>query len=99
MPQGASPATFYVYGQTSEDPTDHWYEFLDDGQTGAEIDENTITLFLTDAQRGDNVLTKDRKIVSLWAPGYPTGTERAYNPDTDSATGSGSSSCFVECLP
>ena len=62
LPQGASPDTFYIYGPTSDNPIDHGYEFLDDGQTGAEIEENRITLYLTDGKRGDNVLTKDRRL-------------------------------------
>ena len=32
----------------------HWYEFLFDGTTGAEINENIITLHFVDGNRGDN---------------------------------------------
>ena len=100
LPQGISPDTFYIYGQTSENPIDHWYEFLDNGQTGAEIDENRITLYLTDGKRGDNGLTKDRMIISLGAPGYiSTGIERNYKPDVDSTSSNGGSGCFIDCLP
>ena len=97
LPQGVSPDTFYFYGQTSENRTDHWYEFLDNGQTGAEINGNRITLFLTDARRGDSVLTKDSMVISLGGIGFISdGTERAYN--TDSSTSSGGSACFLDCL-
>ncbi len=97
LPQGVSPDTFYIYGQTSENRTDHWYEFLDNGQTGAEINGNRITLFLTDARRGDSVLTKDRKVISLGGIGFISdGTERAYN--TDSSSSSGGNACFLDCL-
>ncbi len=100
LPQGAFPDTFYIYGPTPENPTNHWHEFLDNGQTGAEIEGNSITLFLTDGQRGDTVLTKDRMVVILGGPGYiSTGTERDYSPDTDSSSSSGGSACFVDCLP
>ncbi|MFC1876761.1 choice-of-anchor U domain-containing protein [Thermodesulfobacteriota bacterium] len=99
LPQGASPDTFYIYGQTSENPIDHWYEFLDDGQTGAEIEENRITLYLTDGKRGDNTLTRNRMIISLGGPGYISdGTERDTNSGGDSTTDSASSGCFVSCL-
>jgi len=97
LPQGVSPDTFYIYGQTSENLTDHWYEFLDNGETGAEINGNSITLFFTDARRGDSVLTKDSMVISLGGIGFISdGTERAYN--TDSSTSSGGSACFLDCL-
>ena len=97
LPQGVSPDTCYAYGQTSENHTDHWYEFLDNGQTGAEINGNSITLFLTDARRGDSVLTKDSMVISLGGIGFIfDGTERANN--TDSSNNSGGNACFLDCL-
>ncbi len=100
LPQGASPDTLYIYGPTSDNPSDHWYEFLDNGETGAEIDENIITLFLTDGKRGDNILTKDRMVFNLGAPGYiSTGIERDFNSGDDSTSSSGGSACFIDCLP
>ena len=43
--------------------TDHWYEFLYDGQTGAVIVGNTITLDFVDGHRGDDDLTANGMIV------------------------------------
>ena len=68
LPEGTLPDTYYVYGSTPENETARWYEFMDDGETGAEIDGNVITLFLADALRGDNVLTQDGLIMALDGP-------------------------------
>lgn len=43
--------TYYKFGKTLANPTDHWYEF-----SGAVISGNTITLTLTDGGAGDNDL-------------------------------------------
>ncbi|MGB5339609.1 MAG: peptidylprolyl isomerase, partial [Gammaproteobacteria bacterium] len=56
LPVAAAPATFYIYGPTADDATDHWYEFLFDGTTGAEISDNVITLHFVDGARGDSDL-------------------------------------------
>jgi hypothetical protein len=47
LPVGANPTTYYKYGPTPNDPTNHWYEFMYDAQTqtGAEINGNVITAF------------------------------------------------------
>jgi len=70
LPNGATPDTYYKYGQTQANPTDHWYEFLYDNQTGAEITNNVITLNFVDALRGDDVLTQDSMVIDLGAPGF-----------------------------
>ena len=89
LPEGAAPTTYYKYGKTPDNPEDHWYEFLYDGQTGAEIEGNVITLHFVDGQRGDDNLTVDHKILDLGAPGF-----------SEAATGSGNggSSCFIGSL-
>ena len=61
--------TFYKYAPTAADPTDHWYDFLYDGQTGAEINGNVVTLHLVDGLRGDGDLIADGKIVEPGSPG------------------------------
>ena len=59
----ANITTYYKYGPTPNDPDDHWYEFLYDTQTGAEIDGNLVTLHFVDGQRGDGDLVADGRIV------------------------------------
>ena len=70
LPSGVEPDTYYKYGQTQANQTDHWYEFLYDTQTGAEINGNVITLNFMDALRGDDVLTQDSMVIDLGAPGF-----------------------------
>ena len=42
--------------QTPNDAINHWYEFLYDGETGAKINGNVITLYFVDGKRGDDDL-------------------------------------------
>lgn len=64
------PLTYWKYGPTLADPTDHWYDFSFDPQTGtgAEIISNTITLHFVDGQRGDSDLQANGQISD---PGGP----------------------------
>lgn len=87
LPGGAMPDTYYKYGMTPDNSSDHWYEFLYDGEKGAEINGNVITLHFTDALTGDDVLVQDGQIVDLGGPGFTTNNG-----------GDGSSSCFIESL-
>ena len=71
LPSDVTVETFYKYGPTTADPNPHWYEFLYDGTTGAEIAGNTITLHLVDGQRGDDDLAANGVIVDPGAPAAP----------------------------
>jgi predicted phosphodiesterase len=68
LPVGEEVDTYYKYGPTPNDPSGHWYEFLNDGSTGAEIDENLITLHFIDGDRGDDDLVNDGTIVDVGGP-------------------------------
>jgi uncharacterized repeat protein (TIGR01451 family) len=61
--------TYYNFGLTVSDPSDHWYEFLFDGTTGAEVISDTVVLHLVDGARGDGDLQANSQIVGLGAPG------------------------------
>lgn len=69
LPPGTVAATYFKYGPTPENPDPHWYEFLFDGTTGAEISGNVIALHLVDGQRGDDDLVANGIIIDLGAPG------------------------------
>jgi len=95
LPEGALPTTYYVYGKTLDNPSDHWYEFLFDAQTqtGAKISGNVITLHFVDGLRGDDDLTVNNGIIhTLGAPGFDT-SNQSNNADQD-GDGSGSG-CFI----
>ena len=70
LPNGVKPGTYYKYGQTPTIQTDHWYEFMYDEQTGAEINENIIILHFIDALRGDDELIQDSMAIDLGGPGF-----------------------------
>ena len=67
--EGEAPQTYYKYGPTPDTPVDHWYDFSYDGETGAEvIDETTMVLHFCDGKRGDSDLTVNGQISD---PGGP----------------------------
>jgi len=91
LPVDANPNTYYKYGPTPDDPTNHWYEFMYDDQTltGAEITGNVVTLHFVDGQRGDDDLTANGTIVDQGGPG----TTSTSNSKTSSSSGGGG--CFI----
>ena len=88
LPDGMSAETYYKYGPIPGNPDPHWYEFMWDGTTGAQINGSVITLTFVDAQRGDDVLVPDGMIVDLGGPGVAV----SGNPSGGGGSGGG---CFV----
>ena len=68
LPEGVAPTTYYKFGPTTDNPQGHWYEFMYDGETGAEINGNLVTLHFVDGQRGDSDLAVNGVIVDPGAP-------------------------------
>ena len=64
FPTDGMRASFYNFGPTPDNPAPHWYEFLFDGTTGAEILGNRVILHFVDGQRGDHDLTVNGVIVT-----------------------------------
>lgn len=87
LPDGANSETYYKYGPTPDDPSEHWYEFLYDGETGATIDENVVTLYFVDGSRGDDDLNSTNgTIIDQGGMGF----------DSTSANSSGGGGgCFI----
>ncbi len=85
-PEGATYDTFYKYGSTIGNPSDHWYEFLYDApsQTGAQINGNEITLYFVDGQRGDDDLSLNGEIVEPGGPAIVSVPECEGDFDIDS---------------
>ncbi len=65
---GSSGDTYYLYGPRPGNTAAHWYEFTDDGSTGAAVQPDKIVLHLMDGQRGDGDLTANGDIVVLGGP-------------------------------
>lgn len=68
FPAAEAITSYWKYGSTGPDPTDHWYEFNHDGVTGATTAGNVATLHLRDDMRGDDDLTANGVVVD---PGGP----------------------------
>ena len=72
FPEGTIGASYWKYGATPDALPPHWYEFLYDGSTGAEIDGDTVILHFVDGERGDHDLKANGEIVdpggSVFAP-------------------------------
>ena len=74
IPEKQTPViSYWKYGSTPNDLTDHWYEFLFDGQTGAAILEDRILLHFVDGQRGDDDLEANGEIADPGAPVFSSG--------------------------
>lgn len=70
LPENFTPNTYYMYGPTPDNASPHWYEFLYDGQTGAEFfGNNYVVLHFVDGARGDADLTADGSVTDPGAPG------------------------------
>ncbi len=69
LPLGVHPNTYYMFGPTPDNSTAHWYQFLYDGTTGAEILSDRIILHFVDGQRGDADLTANGVITDPGGPG------------------------------
>lgn len=68
IPDGLAFDTFYMYGRTPNLPTNNYYEYIYDGQTGVKIDENIIIFYFVDGQRGDDDLTANGVVKYGLAP-------------------------------
>ena len=87
--------TYSKYGPTPEDPFDHWYDFLFNGQNGAKINKNNITLHFVDGKRGDDDLNENGIIVDIGGPGV-----KAFLPPDSGSNSDGAGDtygCFVGC--
>ncbi len=71
LPSGSAPNNYYRYDPTPWDTNSEWYNWLYNGQTGAEINGNVITLHFIDGQFGDDDLSANGTIVDPGGPAFP----------------------------
>ena len=95
LPENVVPKTYYKYGKTPAIQTDHWYEFLYNGEIGAEFNNNVITLHFEDADMGDDILMPDAMVVDLGGPGFAAVNNSSSDQDGGSGGGGG---CFIDLL-
>ena len=82
---GLQVDSYYNFGPTPDNPDPHFYEFLFDGTTGAEIFADRIVLHFVDGQRGDHDLTENGEIVTRGGPA--TNATPLYFPFSEIAPG------------
>ena len=78
--------TSYIFGPQPGDETDHWFQFLYDGSTGAEVVGDALALHVIDNRRGDLDLETNGRVVTRLGPGSidPTaGTTLTVNTNDD----------------
>ena len=72
LADGVMVNTYWKFGPTPDNPIPHWYEFLFDGVTGAEILSDRIILHFVDGERGDDDLTANGAISSQGGLAFST---------------------------
>ncbi len=95
LPDTVSAAdAYYKYGPTPDNQAPHWYAFDYDGETGADINGQKITLYLVDGLRGDDDLdSANGIIVDIGGPATSATTQ------LPAATGSGGGGgCFINSV-
>jgi len=76
-PAGTTYVAYYKYGPTPGTVSPHWYEFLYDGETGAEFKDNAIVLHFVDGKRGDDDLLANGVVTDQGGPGTPAQASEA----------------------
>jgi hypothetical protein len=66
-PSGVEVNTYFKYGRTLALPFNHWYRFVFDNTTGAEVGTNMVVLHFVDGQRGDDDISANGTIVDIGA--------------------------------
>ena len=92
FPSGATFDTYYKFGSTTNNLTNHWYEFLYDGQTGAEINGNVVKLYFVDGANGDDDLATNGIVVD---DGAPAVVPASSGGTTVASDGGGGGGCFI----
>lgn len=70
LPPDMDVNTYYNFGPTPDDPTDHWYPFLFNGTTGAEVLDDRIVLHYVDGGFGDHDQMANGTILDPGGPAF-----------------------------
>ncbi len=74
LPDGLEIDTYYKFGPTPGNGTDHWYDFVSDEMTGVEISEGKLDLHFIDGGRGDDDLSANGTVVEPGGPAQVLGS-------------------------
>ena len=95
FPVGTTFDTYYKYGPTPNNAVNHWYEFLYDGETGAKINGNVITLYFVDGKRGDDDLTANGIVIDVGAPAVAVTSSDGGGGTPVASEEGGGGGCFI----
>jgi len=100
LPEGTQYDTYYKYGPTPDDPQPHWYEFMYDQatNTGAIINDNIVTLYFVDGERGDDDLEVNSIIVDEGGPVNKETAQSLVSTPPTSNIERETTSCFIQSL-
>ena len=69
LPEDVEVNSYWKYGPTPDDAEPHWYEFVYDGETGAQFPAaGKIVLHFKDGERGDDDLRRNGEIAGVGGP-------------------------------
>ena len=69
LPSDVEVNSYWKYGPTPDDAEPHWYEFVYDGETGAQFPAaGEIVLHFKDGERGDDDLRRNGEIAGVGGP-------------------------------
>ena len=71
LPPTVTLTSYHKFGGEPGNATPHWYDFVFDGTTGAQIAGNVVTLHFVDGARGDSDLTANGVVVDPSGPSSP----------------------------
>ncbi len=74
LPDGLEIDTYYKFGPTPGNGTDHWYDFVWDDLTGVEVSEGKLDLHFIDGSRGDDDLSANGTVVEPGGPAQLLGS-------------------------
>jgi parallel beta-helix repeat protein len=80
LPANETIASYYKYGPTRNNPEDHWYEFIFEGETGAEVLPDRVILHFIDGEEGDDDVVVNGEVVEPGAPAFARYTRLAFLP-------------------
>ena len=88
LPAAETATSYLLYGPEASNNIDHFYEFADNGTTGATASGNVLTLRMTDGGNGDGDAGSNGRILSTGSPA--TSTTPSSDPNANSGGGGSS---------
>ena len=83
LPEGLTSNGYINFGPTTDEHYPHLYNFIYNGEVGAEFEENRIVLHFIDGQTGDNDLTENSSLLVIGGPANVDSSEEEDEEDEE----------------